>query len=154
MEEVGIVKEINGPKAIIRVQKQGSGCESCPGGSVCKAMGGGEAIMEAFNQVNAKVGDTVRVSFKSYTYLKGTALLYGIPSLMLIIGAVVGKEYAGLILPGKDPDIVSAICGFGLFAVSFLILRFWSKRYETKKEYMPVVEEILIDSRRSSAGSQ
>ncbi len=143
MEEVGIVKEINGPKAIIRVQKQGSGCESCPGGSVCKMMGSGEAIMEALNQVNARVGDTVRVSFKSYTYLKGTVLLYGIPSLMLIIGAVVGKEYAGLILPGKDPDIVSAVCSFGLFAVSFLVLRFWSKRYETKKEYMPIVEEIL-----------
>lgn len=143
MEEVGIVKEIDGLKAIVTVQKQGGGCESCPGSSLCKTIGSGEAVVEALNKANARVGDTVRISFKAYTYLKGTILVYGIPSLMLIIGAVAGKEYASRIFSNMDPDVLSAVCGFGLFGISFLILRLWSKRYGDKKELMPVIEEII-----------
>ncbi|MEW5744800.1 MAG: SoxR reducing system RseC family protein [Nitrospirota bacterium] len=142
MEEIGIVKEISGPKAFVTVQKQSS-CESCPGGSVCKAVGGSEAAVEAVNEAGARVGDRVRVTFKPYTYLKGTALIYGIPSLMLIVGAVIGKEYLSGFFPSIDPDLMSAIGGFGLFAITFLLLKLWSVRYEGKKEYMPVIVEIL-----------
>ncbi len=141
MEETGVVKEVIGPKAIVTVQRQ-SGCDSCPGGSVCKMMGN-EAEIEAVNEAKAGVGDTVRLAFKSYTYLKGTVFIYGIPSIMLIIGAVIGKEYLSKLLPNMDPDIVSAMGGFGLFALSFLFMKFWTKRYEGKKEYMPVIIEVL-----------
>lgn len=144
MEEVGVVKEVFGPKAIVTVQRQ-SGCDSCPGGSVCK-LSGNEAEIEAINEAKAKAGDTVRVAFKPYTYLKGTIFIYGIPSIMLIIGAIIGKEYLSRFLPAIDPDIVSAIGGFGLFVMSFLFMKVWMKRYEGKKEYMPVIEEI-IDTR-------
>ncbi len=141
MEETGIVKEIIGPKAIVAIQRK-SGCDSCPGGSVCK-MVGNEAEIEAVNEAKAKAGDTVRIAFKPYTYLKGTVFVYGIPSIMLIVGAVIGKEYLSRFLPGMDPDLVSAIGGFGLFALSFLFMKFWMKRYEGKTEYMPVIEEII-----------
>ncbi|MCL5061732.1 MAG: SoxR reducing system RseC family protein [Nitrospirae bacterium] len=141
MEEVGVVKEIIGPKAIVTVQRQ-SGCDSCPGGSVCKMMGN-EAEVEAVNEAKAKAGDKVRVAFKPYTYLKGTIFIYGIPSIMLIIGAILGKEYLSRLLPNTDPDIVSAIGGFGLFILTFLFMKVWMKRYEGKQEYMPVIEEII-----------
>jgi positive regulator of sigma E activity len=150
VEEVGVVKEIIGPKAIVTVQRQ-SGCDSCPGGSVCKMMGN-EAEIEAINDAKAGIGDTVRIAFKPYTYLKGTAFVYGIPSIMLIIGAIVGKEYLSRFLPNMDPDIVSAIGGFGLFALSFLFMKVWMKRYEGKKEYMPIIESI-VKSQESGAGS-
>lgn len=142
MEEVGIVKEIIGPKARVAVQKQSS-CESCPGGSVCTALGGGEASIEAVNDAGAQVGDTVRVAFTPYTYLKGTALIYGIPSIMLIVGAVLGKEYLSGLFPGRDPDLMAAVGGFGLFALTFLLLKLWSGRAEGKREYTPVITEIV-----------
>jgi positive regulator of sigma E activity len=141
VEETAVVKEIIGPKAIVIVQRQ-SGCDSCPGGSVCKMMGN-EAEIEVVNEAKAKAGDTVRLVFKPYTYIKSAVFVYGIPSIMLIIGAVIGKEYLSRFLPDMDSDIVSAIGGFGLFALSFLFMKFWTKRYEGKKEYMPVIEEIL-----------
>ncbi len=141
MEETGIVKEIIGPKAIVTVQRQ-SGCDSCPGGSICK-LTGNEAEIEAINEAKARAGDTVRIAFKPYTYLKGTIFIYGIPSIMLIIGAIIGKEYLSRFLPNMDSDIVSAIGGFGLFVMSFLFMKVWMKRYEGKKEYMPVIEEII-----------
>ena len=142
MLETGIVKELIGPKAIVTVQKQGS-CTSCPGSSVCKSLGGDEALVEALNDVGAMPGDTVMFSLKPYNYLRGTVLIYGIPALMLIVGAVIGKEYLSRILIGVDPDMASAIGGFGLFTITFLVLRLFSRRFEDKKEYMPVIEEII-----------
>jgi sigma-E factor negative regulatory protein RseC len=143
VEEIGIVKEIIGTKAMVIVERQG-GCESCPGGSVCKNMGGGESAIEAVNQANARLGDTVRIVFKPYTYIKGAVFVYGIPALMLIIGAIIGKEYISKIFPGMEPDLVSAVSGFGFFIFSFLVMKFILKRYEGKKEYMPVIEEIVM----------
>jgi|SRR5271157_5482338 len=142
MEEIGVVKEINGIKALIIVPKQDS-CKSCPGTSLCETLGTGEAVMEAYNHVGARIGDTVRVGFKSSNYLKGTIIVYGLPALMLITGAVLGKEYLSPFFPTADPDLVSAATGFGLFAVTFLILKLCSKMFADKKEYMPIIEEII-----------
>lgn len=141
MEEIGIVKEIIGQKAIVTVQRQ-SGCDSCPGGSVCKLIGN-EAEIEALNEAKANVGDRVKIAFRSYTYLKGTIIIYGIPSIMLVIGAVIGKEYFSRFFPAMDPDIVSAIGGFGLFAVTFLFMKGLLKKQEGIKESMPVIETIV-----------
>jgi len=142
MEEIGIVKELKGIKAIISVQKQGS-CGSCPGGALCQTLGAGEALMEAYNYVDARAGDTVKVVFKSSNYLKGTMLVYGLPSLMLIIGAVLGKEYLSRFFPAADSEIISACSGFGLLVITFLAIKLWSNIFERKKEYMPIIEEIM-----------
>jgi len=142
MEEIGIVKRIDGPRAFVAVQKQ-SACEKCAVGSVCKGTDGDEAGLEAVNAAGARVGDTVRVVFKAYSYLKGTLLVYGLPSLLLIVGAVIGKEYAGRFFPGADPDIVSAVAAFGLCAAGFLSIKLFTSKVEGKKEYMPVIEEVL-----------
>jgi len=153
VEEIGVVKEVTGPKAMVIVERQ-SGCESCPGGSVCKNIGGGESAIEAVNQANARPGDTVRIVFKSYTYIKGAVFVYGIPALMLIIGAVIGKEYISKILPSAEPELVSVVSGFGLFIFSFLAMKFILKRYEGKKEYMPVISEIVSRRQCGSAEEQ
>ena len=61
----------------------------------------------------------------------------------MIIGAVIGKELISGLFKNMDPDIVSAVSGFGLFAISFLAVKIWSGRFEKKTEYKPVVAEIL-----------
>jgi positive regulator of sigma E activity len=142
MEEIGIVREINGIKAILTVPKQGS-CEACPGGSLCKTLGAGEASMEAYNHVGARVGDTVKVVFRSSAYLKGTLLVYGLPSLMLIAGALVGRAYLCSLFPSVDPDLISACSGFGFLFLTFAAIKLSSQLFDTKKEYMPVIEEII-----------
>ncbi|MCC6347137.1 MAG: SoxR reducing system RseC family protein [Nitrospirales bacterium] len=145
MEETGVVREIKGPRALVAVQRQNS-CESCPGGSLCSSLGGNEGRIEALNNAHARVGDTVRVVLKPYTYLKATLLVYGIPSLLLIVGAVIGKEYLAPLL-GMDPDGASAVGGFGLFVLCFLLMKLFVRRFEAKQEYMPVIEEILSTER-------
>lgn len=141
MEETGVVSRVDGVKAFVTVKRK-SACDACAAGSVCKVSEGGSEI-EAFNAVHAEAGDTVKISFKAFTYLKGTLLVYGIPALALVVGAVVGKEYLPALFPTSDPDILSAFAGFGFMGVSFAAVRLLISRFEKKKELVPVVEEII-----------
>lgn len=141
MEEIGIVKSITGPVAIVVVERK-SACDQCKAG--CKVTDSGAEI-EALNLAKAQVGQKVRVVMKPYTYLKGSIIIYGIPAIALIIGAIIGKEFLSSLQPFKslDPDIISAIGGFSAFILSFLIIKFWSGKFEKKEEYKPVIQEIL-----------
>lgn len=141
MEEVGVVKEVRGPKALVVVRKQ-SACDRCAAGTACRVTGEGAEI-EALNSAQAREGDTVRVLFRPYTYLRGSLMVYGIPGLALILGTIIGKEYVAGFVPGRDPDIVSAICGFGLLGVALVLVKFFAGRVEGRKKFMPVVDEVI-----------
>lgn len=140
MEEIGVVKSVEGVIARVVVERK-SICDKCTEGKCLLTEGG--AIIEAFNQARAKEGQRVRVVFRPYSYLKGSVLIYGIPALALIIGAVIGRELLSKFITGLDPDLLSAIAGFSLLIVTFAIVRIITRRMEKKVEYKPVVEEIL-----------
>lgn len=139
MDEIGVVKTVSGVLAKVAVERK-SGCDSCKAG--CKVTEAGAEI-EAFNQAKAAVGQTVKVSMKSYSYLKGSILVYGIPALALIVGAVIGKEFFAGYFTKTDPDSVSAIFGFGALILSFILVRILGGRMEKKTEYKPVIVEII-----------
>ncbi len=138
MEEIGIVKATDGVFATVSVETK-SACEQCKVG--CKVTDSGAEI-EAVNRAKARIGQRVRVELRPYAYLKGSILVYGLPALALIIGAVAGKEFFSSYFK-KDPDIVSAIFGFGAFILAFIGVKLWSMRIEKKIEYKPVIEEII-----------
>jgi len=139
VEEVGIIKSIKGPTAVVCIPKKNA-CEGCSL-KICKP---DEQYMEieAVNSAAAHVGQKVRVVMKPYSYLKSSGIVYGIPALALLIGAVLGKEVFSLYLQRFAPDTVSAIFAFGAFAASFFLIRLWSAGV-TGKGNKPVIEEIL-----------
>ncbi len=140
MEEIGVVKSTEGITAKVSVPRK-SACEGCTAGT-CKPDEQSMEI-EAFNKAKAKVGQRVLVTLKTYTYLKGATIVYGIPAIALIIGAILGKELFSNIIKNIDPDILSAIFGFGSFALAFLAIKIWSANLEKKTESKPVIEKIL-----------
>ncbi|HWR59131.1 MAG TPA: SoxR reducing system RseC family protein [Thermodesulfovibrionales bacterium] len=139
MEEIGVVKKISGIMAVVAVEGK-SACEQCKVG--CKITDSG-AELEALNRARAEIGQRVRVELKPYSYLKGSVIAYGLPALALVIGAVLGKELFSGILSTLDPDLVSAIFGFGAFLLTFVIVKLWSMKVEKTTEYTPVIEEII-----------
>jgi sigma-E factor negative regulatory protein RseC len=139
MNEIGTVKHIHGITATVSVERK-SACEQCAAGCTLSDSG---ADIEAVNRVDAKVGQKVRVEIRPYSYLKGSVIVYGLPALALVAGAVAGKELLSGFFPARDPDIVSALAGFGAFAVSFLVVKLWSMRIEKRPGYKPVIEEII-----------
>lgn len=139
MDEIGIVKTVNGVLAKVSVERK-SACDSCKAG--CRVTDAGAEI-EAFNQAKAVVGQKVKIEMKAYSYLKGSVLVYGIPALALILGAIIGKEFFSGYFIKTDSDTVSAVFGFSAFILSFLIVKTLGGRMEKKKEYKPVIVEIL-----------
>ena len=85
----------------------------------------------------------MKIAFKAFTYLKGTLLIYGIPALALVVGTVVGKEYLSVFFPSSDPDMLSALSGFGFMIASFLGVKLLISKFEKKKELVPVIEEVI-----------
>lgn len=142
VEEVGVVKGINGSLATVSVPKKSS-CEGC----TLKTCRPADQFMEieALNPVAARIGQKVRITMKPHTYLRGSIIVYGIPAASLIAGAVVGKELLSSFFPGLDPDTVSALSGVGAFAASFLLIKAWSRRDFGRSDCTPVIEEILND---------
>jgi len=146
MDATGVVKELHGSRAVVIVKRE-SACDACASGASCRG-GVHGAELEAHNDIGAEPGDTVRISFKALTYLKGSLLVYGIPALALIIGAVVGKEALAGYWPSLEADLVSAVTAFGFLGISVIFLRFLIKSFEKKKELEPVIEEIISKGRK------
>jgi sigma-E factor negative regulatory protein RseC len=141
MQEIGIVKSIDGVIARVMVTKKSSFCENCTKDSCDIPEDGVET--DAFNAVGAKVGQKVRIELKSYTYYKGALLVYVLPVIALIAGAILGKIYLPAYLNGTDSDLLAAIGGFLSFLVSLLFVKLLVKRMEGKTESKSVIESVL-----------
>ncbi|MDX9715038.1 MAG: SoxR reducing system RseC family protein [Dissulfurispiraceae bacterium] len=143
MEDIGIVKQLNGGMAVVVIKKH-TGCEGCKGSAVCNiGSSGNEANIEAVNQVDAEPGDKVKIRFAASMYLKGALFIYGLPALMLVAGAVAGKELLPGFFNSVDPDLLSAVSGFTLFIVSFVVVKFLLGRSSSAARSVPVVYEIV-----------
>lgn len=139
MEEIGVVKSLQDPFAIVVIEKK-SACDKCS--MSCKMTDEGSEI-EALNLAKAKVGQTVKVNMRSFTYLKGSLLVYGFPAFLLIVGAVFGREILSRSVTFIDKDLLSAITGFSACLIGFIIAKVVSSRSEKKVECKPVIEEIV-----------
>jgi sigma-E factor negative regulatory protein RseC len=97
----------------------------------------------ARNSVGAKVGDGVRVSVASKTFLKASFLVYMVPVAALILGALLGSRLGSSLYPGVKSELLSVVCGLMLFSLSFVLMRAWTRTGKGIEEYSPVISEIL-----------
>ncbi len=143
LEEEGVVLRVEGELAIVKTQRS-SICEGCHSGGFCKALGG-DSDMEvaARNEVGAKVGDEVRVTVASKTFLKASFLVYMVPVTALILGALLGATLGPSLCPGTSSDLLSVVFGLTLFSLSFVLMRIWTKGIKGGQQYCPVISEIL-----------
>lgn len=144
IEEQGVVIETRSDIAFISTER-GSECDSCGSKSLCKP-GEGEdmtMVVEAFNQVEAKVGERVVFTVGAATVLRAGMMLYLVPLLSFIAGVVVGQVFGSKLLPDTNIDLVSAVLGFVFVVISFVGLRIYGKRVETDNTYRPTVVRVI-----------
>ena len=139
IEDIGRVVKIAGDKAFVEVER-GSACAQCGLQEVEELTAGGKPVFEAINMANAKPGDKVKVQVQSVTYMKASFFIYGLPVLLMLIGAMLGVYVAGEF--NKSSDIMSVLFGFGGLAVGILIIYLFRKR-GTRREYLPVIVEVM-----------
>lgn len=128
MEQVGVVKSLDGEYANITVKRLsacGSNCKSCGGGCEIKPV---DIIVR--NELGAKVGDTVELESESDSILKILLILYSIPLVFLLIGIGIGM----LVFKGRTDMYEIASFGIGIvfLSISFLVIKKIDKNFKDK----------------------
>ena len=141
MQEVGIVKSIEGSTARVMITREGSPCDSCTQDACTIPEKGIET--EAINIAGAKVGQKVKVAMTSYTFYKGALIIYIMPVVALIGGAILGKMYLPAYINVRDTDLLAAIGGFSAFIVCLLAVKVLISKINKKTAYQSVVESIV-----------
>jgi sigma-E factor negative regulatory protein RseC len=141
IEDIGRVVKVQGDQAFIEVERS-SACAECGLQEAEEMTAGGKVVFEAFNMIQARVGDRVRVQVQTAAYMKATIYVYGIPVLLMVIGAIFGMYIAGAL--NRSSDSMSAFFGIGGLLLGIFILFLLRKKGNAKK-YIPVVVEVLTE---------
>lgn len=142
-KERGIVEQVEGGKATIRIQRS-SHCASCSSRDQCHTMGEREMRIEILNTLRAKEGDLVEIAVPTRSLLKLSLLVYFVPVLMLLIGALLGQVWAETF--SSDPTLASVVGGIGAMGLSFVGLKWLDGKMRGKVEYSPRILRILINA--------
>ena len=140
IEEEGVVVETSGGSAKVEITRK-SACESCSAAGVCHPAD--ESYMDAVNPLGAIKGQKVKVVIAPQMYLKASIILYGIPLVSLIGGAILGKNLALSYTVAAHSDLWAFVAGLGCLVISFVFIRRYNKKVEKTEKYKPVIIEIL-----------
>ena len=143
IEEVGTVVELKSKHTAVVMCQKSSLCENCATSGAC-AMGDDDKtrLIDVQNSLGATVGEQVRIATTTKSFLQSSFLLYIVPLIALVIGAIVGKLVGENLATGLDPNLLSAVFGVFFMIGSFVILRVGSNALEPES-YMPKIIEIL-----------
>ena len=122
--EYGTIVELKGRQlAVVLCQKQ-SACKHCPSSGACQIGDDGKSMLvESFNQIGADVGDKVKVVTSTKHFLQSSFMLYIVPVIGLLIGAIVGQAIADNTDIGIDPPLLAALIGVAFMVGTFLTIR-------------------------------
>jgi sigma-E factor negative regulatory protein RseC len=123
MEEIATVVDVFDNKLRLSFIRQ----ELCKKCGACQKSGNGIMYLELENTVGANVGDKVLVKIGP-SNLKISAILYGIPSAMFIIGI-----FSGYFL-SEGSEISGFFTGILFLTASFIPIKFIVKKCEPKIE--------------------
>lgn len=147
IEEIGTVVELKSKMIAVVMCTKSSLCENCASNGNC-AIGdeGNTRLIEVQNPLAAEVGEQVRIATSTKSFLQSSFLLYIVPLIALVIGAIAGKLIGENLPTGLDPNLLSAIFGVFFMSGSFVILRVGSSVLN-KESYMPKIVEVIKEER-------
>lgn len=120
MHEEAVVRRVAGNMAVVE-SVQHDACAHCGAKGACDAMGGGKARqVAALNQAGAKVDDRVEIAISRRAVMGAGALVYMVPVVAVIVGAVVGQKMGPSW--GWDPTNAAVLLALGSLAVTWLII--------------------------------
>jgi len=137
--EHGIVTEVTPGIAWVKTARNAS-CEGCASKGSCMSKGS-DMIVRTINAANARVGDRVVVSLKTGAFLRATFLIYLVPVIFLMIGAMAGHVIAGRL--GMNPSPVAAMAGLGCLIVSVMLVKRNAGRMADDVAYQPKIVRVI-----------
>jgi len=142
IEEEGIVTEIREDYAYVEVQRSAA-CEGCDARCSISDSGGQRMQVRALNEAGAYPDDRVKLAISERSFLRGSFLIYILPVLFLVIGAVLGERYGQAVLGLADAQAAAALVAVAFLALGLVVVAIGSMRLSRREEYIPRVVEVL-----------
>ncbi|MEX1313057.1 MAG: SoxR reducing system RseC family protein [Desulfotignum sp.] len=143
--EHGIVTQATPAVAKIKT-KRTAACEGCTAKDSCGTIHRGqEVFFDVPNTLGVQAGDSVLIGMRTKSALLLTFLVYIVPILCLVIGALTGDALAPFL--GINASFLAMVLGFSLFGLAFFILHRKSATMNRKTEFRPM----LIRKTRSAS---
>jgi sigma-E factor negative regulatory protein RseC len=139
--EEGIVVEVKPNGALIRPDRTAR-CEGCVP-QFCLSDQEGKLILEARDEVGVRVGQRVRVAIPDDALAWGGFVLYGLPLIGLVTGAVIGKTAAALLGWNAFSDGLAVVCSLLFMLGVFVWVKRYSRRIEKGQRLRPMVIQVL-----------
>lgn len=132
VEETGAVVRLNGDYAWVETQRR-STCQSCEVNAACgsgvlsRVLGARRSKVRVRNSLDAKVGDRVVLGLNQNAMSRGAQLVYGVPLLAMILGAVAGAEL-GHAVDGLNSDFVAVAFATAGLILGINVVKAYSRR--------------------------
>lgn len=138
LEEQAIVVQVDSDTVWVETCRQ-SACQSCSAKSSCghsllsKISSGKTQRLQVQTDKTLRVGDQIVLGLSESAFMRGSALVYLLPLLAMITGALAGEHFFG-----QDSLLSLAFAGLGLLS-GFGYVRWYSWRHRQDAQYQPVV---------------
>ncbi|MBN1958306.1 MAG: SoxR reducing system RseC family protein [Desulfuromonadales bacterium] len=145
IEEYGTIIELKEQQIAVVECIKHSACHHCPSSGSCQLGDDKDSMrVEAFNQAGGKLNDRVKVVTTTRNFLQSSFLLYIVPIIGLLIGAILGQTIGERFPQQVDPSLLSALSGAFFLVATFLAIRFFTRSLKREK-FMPTI--VAIDFR-------
>jgi sigma-E factor negative regulatory protein RseC len=141
-KEKGVIEEVVGGVAMIRVVRTGA-CAGCSERGACHMRIGGEKpmIIDVDNHLGARAGDWVELSMPAQSLMKITFMVYFLPILAFVLAAAIGSEVGHLF--HLTSDLGSVVFGVAALLISFFLLRRLNRNIRKSGRYYPRMTRIV-----------
>jgi sigma-E factor negative regulatory protein RseC len=145
IEEYGSVVELKGKMTAVVLAQKSSFCKNCASMQSCQVGDDNRSMLvEAHNLIGAEVGHKVRLVTSTKSFLQSSFLLYIVPLIALIVGAVAGHLIGESMAAGPDPNLLAALIGTAFLVGSFFVIRIGSRAIP-REAFMPRIVEVLSE---------
>lgn len=143
IEQTGTVIALKNEGRIAAVQcREQSACAGCPSTQLCRGGQPGEKTLEVINEAGAKIHDQVRIVTSTGHFLKASFVLYIVPVIGLLAGAIFGQQLAEMISLPIDSALITALAGAGGLLLALLLIHRTTQQLQREK-YMPRIISIV-----------
>ena len=138
----GLVRRVSRDGWAMVVTERDDACSNCESAQFCHSLADCSRMeSRVLNRANAKVGDRVIISLSSNSVFKSAVILYILPTVSLLLGAIGGSGLHKQLGIGETGAAI--LFGFAGLILGFTIAGLISKRQTANSKLIPVITRII-----------
>ena len=141
-QKKGRVRRVNIDGWAMVVTERDDACSSCESAQFCHSLADCSRMeTRVLNRANAEIGDRVIISLSSNSVFKSAMILYILPTVSLLVGAIGGFGLHQQL--GIGENVGAILFGFAGLILGFTIAGLISKRQTANSKLIPVITRII-----------